>query len=195
MERSALVTGSPGRVGDVAIALKQAGFAVTEAACGESLDEVAGGLGSGSVHTYVQLPWDVKTAALGAIDEVHQFLTGGLLARFRMANEMLPLLRPGASVVLVAGHRPAGDSSLDDRHARKSLLRLLARTIETDTADTGVRTVVVGDHCSPAEIAELALHCGPDHNRRLSEYAAHGEGLSYDDWQREILALSTTWWD
>jgi hypothetical protein len=195
MERSAVVTGSPGRVGDVAIALKEAGFAVTEAAGGDPLEEVAGGLESGSVHTYVQLPWDVKTAALGAIEQVHQFLTGGLMARFRMANVMLPLLRPGASVVLVAGHRPAGVPSLDDRHARKSLLRLLARTIEADTAEAGVRTVVVGDHCSPAEIAELALHCGPDHRRRLSEYAAHGEGLSYDDWQREILTLSTTWWD
>ena len=195
MERSAVVTGSPGRVGDVAIALKEAGFAVTEAACRERLDEVAGELGSGSVHTYVQLPWDVKTAALGAIDQVHQFLTGGLLARFRMANEMLPLLRPGASVVLVAGNRPVGVPTLDDRHARKSLLRLLARTIEADTAKAGVRTVVAGDHCSPAEIAELALHGGPDHGRRLSEYAAHGEGLSYDDWQREILALSTPWWE
>jgi hypothetical protein len=195
MERSAVVTGSPGRVGDVAIALKEAGFDVTEAGCGERLDEVAGGLGSSSVHTYVQLPWDVKTAALGAIEQVHQFLTGGLLARFRMANEMLPLLRPGASVVLVVGNRPAGDPTLDDRHARKSLLRLLARTIEAESAEAGVRTVVAGDHCSPAEIAELALHGGPDHSRRLSEYAAHGEGLSYDDWQRELLALSTPWWD
>ena len=195
MERSAVVTGSPGHVGDVAIALKEAGFDVTEAGCGERIDEVAGGLGSGSVHTYVQLPWDVKTAALGAIEQVNQFLTGGLLARFRMANEMLPLLRPGASVVLVAGNRPVGVPTLDDRHARKSLLRLLARTIEADTAKAGVRTVVAGDHCSPAEIAELALHGGPDHSRRLSEYAAHGEGLSYDDWQREILALSTPWWE
>lgn len=195
MERSAVVTGSPARVGDVAIALKEAGFDVTEAGCGERLEEVAGGLGSGSVHTYVQLPVDVKTAALGVIEQVHQFLTAGLLARFRMANAMLPLLRPGGNVVLVAGHRPAGVHTPDDRHARKNLLRLLARAIEDDTAEAGVRTVVVGDQCSPAEIAEIALHRGPDHRRRLSEYAAHEDELSFAEWQREILALSTTWWE
>jgi hypothetical protein len=192
MERSAVITGSPGRIGEVAVALKEVGFQVTEAGGGERLDEVAGGLGSGSVHTYVQLPWDVKTSAFSAIEQVHEFLTRGLLARFRMANQMLPLLRPGGSVVLVAGHRPAGGDTPDDRHARKCLLRVLARTIEADSAETGVRTVVVGDQCSPAEIAEIALHRGPDHRRRLSEYAAHGEGLSYDEWQREILALSSS---
>jgi hypothetical protein len=120
-------------------------FDVTDAGCGERLDDVADGLGSGSVHTYVQLPWDVDAAAPGAVEQVHQFLTGGLLARFRLAHAMLPFLRPGARVVLVAGNRPTGVPTLDDRHARKSLLRLLARTIEADTADAGVRTVVVGD--------------------------------------------------
>jgi hypothetical protein len=195
MERSAVVTGSPARVGDVSIALKEVGYDVTEVGCGERLDEVAGGLGSGSVHTYVQLPWDVDTSALSATGQVHEFLTGGLMARFQMADEMLPLLRPGASVVLVAGHRPVGVHTPDDSHARKSLLRVLARAIEADTADAGVRTVVVGDRCSPAEIAEVALHRGPDLRRRLSEYAAHGEELSFADWRQEILALSTAWWD
>lgn len=195
MERSAVVTGSPTRVGDVAIALKEVGFAVTEVGRGERLDEVAGGLGWGSVHTYVQLPWDVEASAPSAIEQVHEFLTGGLLARFQTANEMLPLLRPGASVVLVAGHRPVGVDSPDDRHARKSLLRVLAEAIKADTAEAGVSTVVVGDQCSPAEIAEVALHRGPDHRRRLSEYAAHGEELSFAEWQQEILALSTVWWE
>ncbi|MGH3116191.1 MAG: hypothetical protein ACRDQ2_03610 [Gaiellales bacterium] len=195
MERSALVTGSPGRVGDVAIALKEVGFDVTEAGGGERLAEVAGGLGSGSVDTYVQLPWDAETSAVSAIEQVHEFLTGGLLARFRMARDMLPLLRPGASVVLVAGHRPALAQTPDDRHARKSLLRVLARTIEADTADAGVSTVVVGDQCSSAQIAEIALHRGPDQRRRLSEYAGHRDELSFADWQREILALSTAWWE
>ena len=195
MQRSAVITGSPGRVGDVAIALKEAGFDVTEAGCGERLNEVAGGLEAGSVHTYVQLPWDVEAAAPGAVGQVHQFLSGGLLARFRMANTMLPLLRPGASVVLVAGNRPADTPTPDDRHARKSLLRVLARTIESDTAKAGVRTVVVGEHCSPVEIAELALHGGPENGRSRLDYAAHGEDLSYDDWVREVLVLSTPWWD
>lgn len=195
MERSAVITGSPARVSDAAIALKEVGYDVTEVGCGERLDEVAGVLGSGSVHTYVQLPWDVETPAPSAIERVHEFLTGGLLARFQMAIQMLPLLRSGASVVLVAGHRPGGVHPPDDRHARKNLLRLLAQAIEADTAKAGVRAVVVGDHCSPAEIAEVALHGGPDLSRRLSEYAAHGEELSFADWQREILALSTAWWD
>jgi hypothetical protein len=195
MERTAVVTGSPARVGDVGIALKEVGYDVTGVGCGERLDEVVGVLGSGSVHTYVQLPWDVTTSAPGAIGQVREFLSGGLLARFQTATEMLPLLRPGANVVLVAGHRPVSAQTPDDRHARKSLLRLLARTIEADTAEAGVRTVVVGDQCSPAEIAEIALHRGPDHTRRPSDYAAHGEDLSFADWQREILALSTAWWE
>jgi hypothetical protein len=195
MERSAVITGSPARVSDVAIALKEVGYDVTEVDCGEQLDQVTGVLRSGSVDIYVQLPWDVETPALSAIGQVHEFLTGGLLARFQMANEMLPLLRPGASVVLVAGHRPVGVHTPDDRHARKSLLRVLAQAIEADTPKAGVTTVVVGDQCSPAEIAEVALHGGPDLRRRLAEYAAHGEELSYDEWQREILALSTKWWD
>lgn len=194
MERSAVITGSPARVGDVAIALKEAGYDVTEAGGGERLGDLARSLGSDSVHTYVQLPWDVETSVPGAIGQVHEFLSAGLLARFQMANAMLPLLRPGASVVLVAGHRPVPHTP-DDRHARRSLLRVLARAIEADTTEAGVRTVVVGDRCSPAEIAEIALHGGPDLRRRLPEYAAHGEDLNFADWQREILALSTAWWD
>lgn len=194
MERSAVVTGSPGRAGDVAIALKEAGFNVTEVGGGERRHEAAG-VGPGSVDSYVQLPWDVEPSGLSAVEQVHEFLTGGLLARFQMANEMLPLLRPGASVVLVAGHRPVGVHTPDDRHARKSLLRLLARAIEAGTAGAGVTVMVVGEQCSPAEIAEIAVHRGPDHRRRLSEYAAHGQELSFAEWHREILALSTGWWD
>lgn len=190
-----MVTGSPGRVGDVAIALKEAGYDVTEVGGRRRLDEVAGMLGSTSVDAYVQLPWDVEISALSAVEQVRELLTGGLLARYRMAHDMLALLRPGASVVLVAGHRPAGVDPPDDRHARTSLLRLLARTIEADTAGSGVRALVVGDRCSPAEIAEIALHRGPDPSRRQSEYAAHGEDLNFADWQREILALSTAWWE
>jgi hypothetical protein len=152
MERTAVVTGSRARVGDVAIALKQAGFEVTEVGCGDHLDGVPDGLRSGSVSAYVQLPWDVKSGAPSAIDRVHDFLTGGLLARFEMANRMLPLLRPGASVVLVAGHLPGGGQTPDDRHARKSLLRVLAQAIASETAEAGARTVVVDEQCSPAEI-------------------------------------------
>lgn len=69
-----------------------------------------------------------------------------------MANRMLPLLRPGASVVLVAGHLPGGGQTPDDRHARKSLLRVLAQAVASETAEAGARTVVVDEQCSPAEI-------------------------------------------
>ena len=195
MDRTAVITGSPARVGEVAIAFKEGGCSVTEVPCREHLDDVARVLGPGSVDAYVQLPWDVDIPGSSTVGQVHGFLHGGLLTRFLVMSELLPLLRPGASVVLVAGHRPADIHVPDHSHARRSLLRLLARAVEADTAAAGVRTAVLSDQCSPDDIAELALHQRPEQPPRLSQYSAYGEELSFADWKRDIMAMTTPWSD
>jgi hypothetical protein len=194
LDRRALVTGSLARTADMEVALKESGFDVMKVNSLQPLEELGQVAGSDSVDAYVQLPWDVEVGG-APVEQVRQFLTFGLLARFEAAAKVLPILRPRATVVLVAGHEPPSSTIPDDRSARRRLLSVLARAIRAEKSDAGVGVVVVGEQGTPRDIAEAALNGRLDVRARISEYAAHGEGLSFSDWQREIMALATTWGD
>jgi hypothetical protein len=166
------------------VALKRAGFTVTELVAPERLDEVCAALGPGSVDCYAQLPWDMASSATTAIERLGDVVRD--LHRFEAVTRVLPLLRPDACIVLAAGHL-LGPEDTDDHHARDYLLRLLARMIRTENAGPGVRAVVV-DECPPDDIAEIGLHRGPDQARRILNYAALEEGWSFTAWRSEVLS-------
>jgi hypothetical protein len=177
--RPTLVSGSAGRVKLVSAALEEVGFSVIGS---ESP------MGSGSLDCYVQLPKDVRIERGTVVERVGEFLAGGLLARFKAAAAVLPALRPGATVVLVDGHRPPHDDTPDDPHARFDLLRVLGQAVVADREDT--RTFVVGSERSPEEIARVAA--GRGQVAGLSPAASPNDDpdLSYADWKREVLSHS-----
>jgi hypothetical protein len=188
MPRSALVTGSPARVADVADALERAGFAVTRVEDVHKLGEACAGFEPKSLDSYVQLPRDVALAGPNLVTRVRYFLAEGLLARFEAASIVLPFLAPDASVVLVAGHLPHESETPDDRYARIDLLRVLARAILADCGAGGIKAIVVDFERTPAQIADIARLGSDDHLTR-SEVESLPD-MSYDDWQREVLSLT-----
>jgi hypothetical protein len=189
MGDTALVTGSPVRVDDVATALEEAGFSVVRVPEPDDLGAACAGIDPGTLACYVQLPRETKVDAPSLIGRVRQFLAEGLLARFEAASAVVPLMANDGCVVLVAGNIP-GASTPDDRHARIDLLRVLARAVLAECEGNDVRAVVVGNDRSPAQIADLVLRRGDEASRKAAEVAAIGD-MNYADWQREFLSLTT----
>ena len=190
MGDTALVTGSPGRVDEVSVALEHAGFSVMRAPGPDDLAGVCAGIQPGSLACYVQLPRDTKVEGPSLIGRVRQFLAEGLLARFEAAATIVPCMAKDGCVVLVAGNLP-GASTPDDRHARIDLLRVLARAVLAECEGSDVRAVVVGNERSPADIADIALRRGDERSKKAAEVAALPGELNYADWQREFLSLTT----
>jgi hypothetical protein len=190
MGDTALVTGSPVRVDDVATALEDAGFEVLRVPEPGDLVGACAGIEPASLACYVQLPKETKVDDPSLIGRVRQFLEEGLLARFESAAAVVPCLAKDGCVVLVAGNLP-GASTPDDRHARVDLLRVLARAVLAECEGNDVRAVVVGNDRSPAEIAEIALRRGDEKGKKAAEVAALPGDLNYADWQREFLSLTT----
>ncbi len=190
MGRTALVTGSSERVGQVSEALEKAGFTVTRAGGQPAdVDAVSAEIAPRTLDCYVQLPRQTPVSGPTLVERIHEFLSEGLLKRFETAGKVLPLLSDEACVVLVAGNIPGG-ATPDDRHARIDLLRVLARAILADCDKGDVRAVVVGTERSPEQIAEIAVHRGDERRRRQAQVAALPPEMPYEDWQREFLTLT-----
>src|SRR6185295_16709812 len=107
---TALVTGSPERVPDITIALKSAGFDILSAGA-MSPDDVPD-LEANSVDCYVQLPADPAHAGGGALRRTRDVIAHEMLSRFDAAAQLLPLLAPSATVLLVTeGSDPVEEST------------------------------------------------------------------------------------
>lgn len=183
--RMALLTGSAGWMSAVSEALEGVGFEVARL---KRPGEGGGGLEPHSFDCYVQLPFLVRAGQGTPIEQLRDFLTGGLLARFEAAAAVLPSLRPGATVVLVAGHQTPKEIP-DDPHARFDLLRVLAAATLAEHAEQGMHAVIVGPGRSPADIAEVASRPGKVQPRPANDPVG-GPEMSYDDWKREAMSLS-----
>jgi hypothetical protein len=190
MGDTALVTGSPVRVDDVAEALEEAGFSVRRAPESDDLAAACAGIEPGSLACYVQLPKETKVDAPTLIGRVRQFLAEGLLARFEAASVVVPLMAKDGCVVLVAGNLP-GASTPDDRHARIDLLRVLARAVLAECQGNDTRAVVIGNDRSAADIADIVLRRGDEAGKKAAEVAALPGDMNYADWQREFLSMTT----
>ena len=190
MGDTALVTGAPARVDDVAAALEQAGYKVMRVPEPGDVSGVCAGLAPGSLDCYVQLPKETRVDAPSLIGRVRQFLAEGLLSRFEQAAMVVPALAKDGCVVFVAGNLP-GDTTPDDRCARIDLLRVLARAVLAECEGSDVRAVVVATDRSPHEIADIARRRGDQAGRLAAEVAALPGDLNYADWQREYLSLTS----
>src|SRR5437588_2676981 len=130
---NALVTGSPERISDIAIALKSAGFDIL--AAGLAPDE-APDLDANSVDCWVQLPVDGPLPRGGALRRTREFIAHEMLTRFDAAARFLPLLAPGGTVVLVTegAHPENSGAGLPDpdQPAPRTLVGVLAEAIVRD---------------------------------------------------------------
>jgi hypothetical protein len=102
MTKRALVTGSAERAQAVADLFRLAGVEATAVSELDGLVDVPR-----PCDYYVQLPVTVSTRGDSVVQRLHSFLIDGLLSRFVAVERVLPMLAPGATVVLVPGtHRP-----------------------------------------------------------------------------------------
>lgn len=189
---TALVTGSPERVPDIAVALKSAGFDIL--AAGSITPEDAPDLEANSVDCYVQLPADLPRPTGGALRRTRDVIASEMLARFDIAVRLLPLLAPSATVVLVTeGPDPAEPSTGrpdPDQKTLQTLVGVLAEAILRDCGRTSVRTTVVGEDRAPEEIAALASHRPPE-PLPWWLYASVDPDLDFADWRASVLCLAS----
>jgi hypothetical protein len=184
-----IVSGAPGRLDPVVSALRAVGYTVLTASTSSELADTAARLGPGSVEAYVQLPVDVASQADSAVVAMREFLTQGLLARFDAVGDVMPTLREGGTIVLVAGNTPGEQSSPDDGRARLALLRVLSHAALADAGDRHLRAIVL-NHGTTADDAVRAVRGGDgDRQTRMAEFIQSSADVSYDDWKLEFLSL------
>lgn len=170
------------------LALKRAGFSVVEFRAPDRMARLCDALDPESLDCYVQLAGDVGTSAAGAVEQLADCLTQGLLRRVDAAAAVLPLLRPQARVVLVAEHRLSASGTPEDFRGGDHWLSVLAAAIESEKGATGVRAVVADARCSAEDLAETVTS-PPQAAWSISEFAAAWEELSFADWKQEIVRL------
>lgn len=188
---TALVTGSPDRVPDIAIALKSVGFDIL--AAGPISPDDTPDLEANTVDCYVQLPADHVRPAGGALGRTRDVIAHELLDRFDAAAQLIPLLAPSATVVLVTeGAHPAEGSRTPDpdQQALRAVVGVLAEAILRDCGRAGVRTTVVGEDRLPEEIAALAGHRPPE-PLPWWLYAGVDADLGFADWRTQVLCLAS----
>jgi hypothetical protein len=188
---TALVTGSPERVPEIAIALKSAGFDIL--AAGAMSPDDAPDLEANSVDCYVQLPVDGPLPSGGALRRTRDVIAHEVLSRFDTAARFLPLLAPSATVVLVTeGPDPdyTADTPGSDQKALRTLVGVLAEAILRDCGRAGIRATVVGEDRAPEEIAALASH-RPTEPLPWWLYASVDPDLDFADWRNSVLCLAS----
>lgn len=189
MSTRALVVGSGRRAADVAEALEARDIAVRVL---EDPQRVGVECAGEQLDHYVQLPIPVTSQGATVVSRLRDFLDGGLLRRYDEAAAVLPMLRERATVLLVAGHSPAGLDAPDDRRARWALLRVLAHAVRADGAGSQTRVHAVDSDASAEVIAEAArtgLYQKPD---PVAAPFQETGALSYADWRTEVLGLAST---
>jgi hypothetical protein len=188
---NALVTGSPERVPDIAIALKSAGFDILSA--GAISPQDVPDLEENSVDCYVQLPIDPPQPGGGALRRTRDVIAHEV-SRFDAAAQFLPLLAPSATVLLVTeGTDGVGDSTGrgdPDQKAVRALVGVLAEAILRDCGRSGVRTSVIAEDRASQEIAALASH-RPAEPLPWWLYASVDPDLDFADWRNSILCLAS----
>ena len=186
---TALVTGSPERVSDIAIALKTAGFDIL--AAGPMSADDTPDLEASSVDCYVQLPVDGPLRGGSALHRTRAVIAHEMVSRFDTTASLLPLLAPSATVLLVTeGADPAGAADPDFTTLR-TLVAVLAEAILRDGGETGIRATVVGEDRAPEEIAALASHRPPPEPLPWWLYATVDPDLPFADWRTSVLCLAS----
>ncbi len=187
MAATAVVTGSPARVDDVAAAIEGRGISVLRIDRETDLIEAGAAVAAGSLDYYIQLPGDVPSPQSTTASALAALLGGGLMKRFCEVDTLLPKLAPNCAVVLVTGETVAELSAVDYPHAPTCMLEMLAEAITTDLSPSVVRTTVVSHEHSAERIADIALANGPARASFTAGLAAQAPEMHYDDWKLACL--------
>lgn len=178
-----LVSGSAERAGRVAALLEKAGVSTRTVTDPAKVGEVD----SRPLDFYIQLPATMHAEGGTAVARVGSFLAAGLLARFAAVDAVLPVLAPGAVVVLVSGNTPDEVLLADDQRSRLALLHLLAHATRAEAGPRNVRVEVVSAGRNDREIVEYATAGRPD---RATATRGGFSDKGYDDWRTEIMGLA-----
>ncbi|MGH3982883.1 MAG: hypothetical protein ACRDST_09450 [Pseudonocardiaceae bacterium] len=185
MTSTGLLSGSADRAQRLCALLKDAGadpVVITD------LAELPGGSSPEGLDFYIQLPITIHPEGDTAVARLGSFLSAGLLARFRAVERVLPVLKRGATVVLVSGNTT--DEVLpDDQRSRLALLHLLAHATRAELATRQVEVKVVSSQRSDQEIVRYALGGGDDEETRLDPQERAGAATAYQDWRTEVMGL------
>lgn len=186
MSSIGLLTGSADRTQRLSELLKDAGADAVVITDPAALSGVPDGE---SFDFYIQLPVTIRAEGHTAVARVGSFLAAGLLARFSAVDRILPVLAPGATVVLVSGNTPEEMSLPDDQRSRLALLHLLAHATRAELATKHVEVKVVSSQRSDQEIVHYALggDNGTHPHRNPRERAS--TATAYQDWRTEVMGL------
>lgn len=185
MGHTGLLSGSADRAQRLSKLLRDAGadpMVITDPA------ELPGEPGGDGLDFYIQLPITIHPDGDTAVARVGSFLSAGLLARFRAVDRVLPVLAPGATVVLVSGNTPDEMSFPDDQHSRLALLHLLAHAARAELATKHVDVKVVSSRRSDQEIVHYALG-GDDAQSHPDLQDRATAATAYQDWRTEVMGL------
>jgi hypothetical protein len=181
-----LLSGSADRAQRISQLLRDAGaepMVVTDSAA------LPGESGGDGLDFYIQLPVTIHPEGDTAVARVGSFLSAGLLARFSAVDRVLPVLAPGATVVLVSGNTPDEASLPDDQHSRLALLHLLAHAARAELATKHVEVKVVSSQRSDQEIVHYALGGGEDSPSHPDLQDRARAATAYQDWRTEVMGL------
>jgi hypothetical protein len=184
MPTNVLVSGAPERIAEVSKVLRAQDCTVVEvddlanvpAACTEA--------GENAFDAYLQMPAAFHIEGETALERLHWFYVKGVLARFPAMNAVIPSLKPGGRVAVVAWPLPAEVATDDDIEARRALYRVLAHGAQADAGDDLV-VRVLGSSTSAEDIVAAAL--GREQVRPTSVESL--SAVSYADWRVELLGL------
>ena len=183
-----LVTGGGDRLREVVAAVEATG---AETVCVESLDRLGESVAGRTLDGWVQLPVSISPTPGSLVARVEQFLTEGLLSRFRAAATVLPSLSPTAAVLLVGGQTQVDAEAPDDAEARRALMRVLAHALRAERAPERL-TVRLADHTWSAEdVATAVTGNAPSRTTAQPTLSSSDDaiGQAYADWRAEVLGL------
>ncbi|MDQ4032704.1 MAG: hypothetical protein M3332_10730 [Actinomycetota bacterium] len=185
MASTGLLSGSADRAQRLCALLKDAGadpVVITD------LAELPGRFSPEGLDFYIQLPITIHPEGDTAVARVGSFLSAGLLARFRAVERVLPVLKHGATVVLVSGNAPDEGSLPDDQRSRLALLHLLAHATRAELAARDVEVKVVSSGRSDQQIMRYALG-GDDEETTPDTQERAAAATAYQDWRTEVMGL------
>lgn len=184
MSSMGLLSGSADRAQRLSQLLKDAGadpMIITDPAA------LPGNPGGDGLDFYIQLPVTIHPDGDTAVARVGSFLSAGLLARFSAVDRVLPVLAPGATVVLVSGNTPDEVSLPDDQQSRLALLHLLAHAARAELATKNVEVKVVSSRRSDEEIVHYALGGDDETHAQRNPQERGGAATAYQDWRTEVM--------
>ena len=184
MPTNVLVSGAPERIEAVSRILREHDCTIVEVDDLERVPQACAEAGEGAFDAYVQLPAAFGIEGRTAIERLHHLFVKGVMARFPAMDAVVPALKSGGRITLVAWPLPAEVATDDDIEARQALFRVLAHAAQADGGDdTVVR--VLSSSTPPDDIALAAL--GRESARPASVESL--SAVSYADWRVELLGL------